>query len=84
MKRPGNLSWAADHARGYPTYDLNPLLGRYIPSTERDGWGNDFVVDRYIAPDIERAAALVRAGTLAKAFRAIPGLPALSTTSEVQ
>ena len=36
-----------------------------------------FVVDRYIAPDIERAAALVRAGTLAKAFRATPGLPAL-------
>ena len=36
-----------------------------------------FAVDRYIAPDIERAAALVRAGTLAKAFRAIPGLPAL-------
>ena len=36
-----------------------------------------FAVDRFIAPDIERAAALVRAGTLAKAFRAIPGLPAL-------
>jgi histidine ammonia-lyase len=33
--------------------------------------------DRYMAPDIERASALVRAGTLAKAFRAIPGLPAL-------
>ena len=36
-----------------------------------------FAVDRFIAPDIERSAALVRAGTLAKAFRAIPGLPAL-------
>jgi histidine ammonia-lyase len=36
-----------------------------------------FVVDRHVAPDIERAAALVRAGTLAKAFRATPGLPAL-------
>jgi histidine ammonia-lyase len=36
-----------------------------------------FAVDRFIAPDIERAAALVRAGTLAKAFRATPGLPAL-------
>jgi histidine ammonia-lyase len=36
-----------------------------------------FAVDRFIAPDIERAAALVRAGTLTKAFRAIPGLPAL-------
>jgi histidine ammonia-lyase len=38
-----------------------------------------FVVDRYIAPDIERAAALVRAGALARAFRAIAGLPALWT-----
>jgi len=36
-----------------------------------------FDVDRYMAPDIERASELVRAGTLAKAFRAIPGLPAL-------
>jgi histidine ammonia-lyase len=36
-----------------------------------------FEVDRFIAPDIECAAALVRAGNLAKAFRAIPGLPAL-------
>jgi histidine ammonia-lyase len=36
-----------------------------------------FAVDRFIAPDIEQAAALVRAGTLTKAFRAIPGLPAL-------
>jgi histidine ammonia-lyase len=36
-----------------------------------------FDVDRYMAPDIGRASDLVRAGTLAKAFRAIPGLPAL-------
>ncbi|HOM13670.1 MAG TPA: aromatic amino acid lyase, partial [Rubrivivax sp.] len=36
-----------------------------------------FEVDRTMAPDIERASALVHAGTLAKAFRAIPGLPAL-------
>jgi histidine ammonia-lyase len=38
-----------------------------------------FAVDRFIAPDIERAAALVRVGTLAWAFRAMPGLPALWT-----
>jgi histidine ammonia-lyase len=38
-----------------------------------------FLVDRYIAPDIEKATALVRAGALARAFRAIPGLPALWT-----
>jgi histidine ammonia-lyase len=36
-----------------------------------------FAVDRYIAPDIERAAACVRSGALSKAFRALPGLPAL-------
>ena len=38
-----------------------------------------FAVDRYIAPDIERAAALVRAGTLSRILRALPGLPALWT-----
>ena len=36
-----------------------------------------FAVDRFIAPEIEQAAALVRSGTLARAFREIPGLPAL-------
>jgi len=36
-----------------------------------------FAVDRYIAPDIERAAACVRGGALSKAFRALPGLPPL-------
>ena len=47
-------SWTADHAKGYPTYDLNPLLGRYIPNTEGDGWGNDFLVDRYMLRIISR------------------------------
>ena len=36
-----------------------------------------FAVDRFIAPDIERAAARVRSGALSKVFRALPGLPAL-------
>jgi len=36
-----------------------------------------FAVDRYIAPDIERAAACVRSGALSKAFRALPRLPTL-------
>jgi histidine ammonia-lyase len=36
-----------------------------------------FAVDRFIAPDIERAAACVRSGALSKAFRALPDLPAL-------
>jgi histidine ammonia-lyase len=36
-----------------------------------------FAVDRFIAPDIERAAACVRSGALSKAFRALPGVPAL-------
>jgi histidine ammonia-lyase len=33
--------------------------------------------DRYLAPDIEAATALVSAGALSKTFRALPGLPAL-------
>jgi histidine ammonia-lyase len=33
--------------------------------------------DRFIAPDIERAATLVRDGTLSGVFRSLPGLPAL-------
>jgi len=34
-------------------------------------------VDRYLAPDIARAAALVRGAALSPVFRAVPGLPAL-------
>lgn len=33
--------------------------------------------DRYIAPDIEAATALVRDGSLSRIFRTLPGLPAL-------
>ncbi len=33
--------------------------------------------DRYIAPDIESATALVRDGSLSRLFRTLPGLPAL-------
>ena len=33
--------------------------------------------DRYLGPDIERAAALVAAGSLSKVFRALEGLPTL-------
>ena len=33
--------------------------------------------DRYLAPDIERAASLVRDGSLARLLRAVGGLPAL-------
>ena len=35
--------------------------------------------DRYLAPDIERAVALVRSGALSQIFRALPDLPALWT-----
>jgi len=35
--------------------------------------------DRYIAPDIERATALVTGGALSQVFRTLPGLPALWT-----
>jgi histidine ammonia-lyase len=34
-------------------------------------------VDRYLAPDIERAAARVHDGSLSRVFRALPDLPAL-------
>jgi histidine ammonia-lyase len=33
--------------------------------------------DRFIAPDIEAATALVRGGSLSTLFRALPALPAL-------
>ena len=33
--------------------------------------------DRYLAPDIEAATALVRDGSLARILRNLPGLPAL-------
>ncbi|MEP7302523.1 MAG: histidine ammonia-lyase [Caldimonas sp.] len=33
--------------------------------------------DRYLAPDIERATALVQDGSLARVLRTLPGLPAL-------
>jgi histidine ammonia-lyase len=33
--------------------------------------------DRYLAPDIERATALVTDGSLSRVFRTLPGLPAL-------
>ena len=33
--------------------------------------------DRYIAPDIERATALVTEGSLSGVFRTLAGLPAL-------
>ena len=51
-----------------PLEAAHALLRERVPRFERD---------RFMAPDIERATALVRAGTLARAFRAIAGLPAL-------
>ena len=38
-----------------------------------------FAQDRFFAPEIERAAALVHAGSLARALHELPGLPALWT-----
>jgi histidine ammonia-lyase len=46
------------------------LLRRDCPSVERD---------RYLAPDIARATALVADGSLAHILRTLPGLPALWT-----
>ena len=55
-------------ASSAPLEAAHRLLRERVPRFEHD---------RFMAPDIERASALVRAGALAKAFRAIPGLPAL-------
>jgi histidine ammonia-lyase len=44
------------------------LLRAQCPSVERD---------RHLAPDIERATALVTDGALSRVFRALAGLPAL-------
>jgi histidine ammonia-lyase len=46
------------------------LLREVCPSVEHD---------RYLAPDIERATALVTNGSLSRVFRTLPGLPALWT-----
>jgi histidine ammonia-lyase len=46
------------------------LLRDACPSVEQD---------RYLAPDIERATALVTNGSLSRVFRTLPGLPALWT-----
>ena len=47
------------------------LLRRQVPAMAQD---------RFLAPDIEHATAMVRNGALSKIFRALPGLPALWTT----
>jgi histidine ammonia-lyase len=53
-----------------PLEAAHALLRESVPRFERD---------RFFAPEIERAAALVHAGALARALRQIPGLPALWT-----
>ncbi len=47
---------------------VHALLRAQCPSVARD---------RYLAPDIERATALVTGGALSRVFRSIDGLPAL-------
>ncbi len=53
-----------------PLEAAHGLLRERVPRFDRD---------RFFAPEIERAGALVRAGALSKVFRALPGLPALWT-----
>ncbi len=49
---------------------VHARLREVCPSVERD---------RYLAPDIERATALVTDGSLARILRSLPGLPTLWT-----
>jgi type II secretory pathway pseudopilin PulG len=49
-------TWRADHQRPYPDYSIRPLLGRYLPSDEEDGWGNDFIIDPYFLRVFSRGA----------------------------
>jgi histidine ammonia-lyase len=51
-----------------PIEAAHALLRRDCPSVDRD---------RYLAPDIERATALVTDGRLARLMRTLPDLPAL-------
>ncbi|URI08106.1 histidine ammonia-lyase [Aquincola tertiaricarbonis] len=48
--------------------EVHALLRSHCPSID---------VDRYLAPDIERATALVHSGALARILRTLPALPAL-------
>jgi histidine ammonia-lyase len=51
-----------------PLEAAHALLRRTCPAMAQD---------RFLAPDIEAATALVRGGSLSTVFRAVPGLPAL-------
>ncbi len=51
-----------------PLEQAQALLRSRCPSVE---------VDRYLAPDIDRATQLVTDGSLSRIFRGLPGLPAL-------
>jgi histidine ammonia-lyase len=53
-----------------PLEAAHALLRERVPRIARD---------RYLAPEIERATALVHIGALSRVFRALPGLPALWT-----
>jgi len=55
-------------ASSAPLEEAHALLRAASPAFERD---------RYLAPDIEAASALVRGGALSRVFRTLPGLPAL-------
>jgi histidine ammonia-lyase len=57
-------------ASSAPIEAAHALLRTQCPSIERD---------RYLAPDIERATALVSSGQLARLLRKLPDLPALWT-----
>jgi histidine ammonia-lyase len=55
-------------ASSAPLEQAHHLLRSRVPTMAQD---------RYLAPDIEAATALVRDGSLSRIFRTLPGLPAL-------
>jgi histidine ammonia-lyase len=55
-------------ASSLPIEAAHALLREHCPAMH---------TDRYLAPDIEAATALVRDGSLSRIFRTLPGLPAL-------
>ncbi len=62
------IDFLAPLATSPPLRQAHATLREHVPT---------MACDRFLAPDIAAAAALVRAGALSPVFRALPGLPSL-------